>query len=115
MSIRALASRHPVHRRTMRQALADAIPPPRKAPVRTAPGLGPHVATVRRWLTEDRQAPSKQRHTGRRVWQRLIEEKGVAVAESSVRALVRQLKAELGLDGRQVTVPQTDARVRRCG
>ena len=30
LSIRALADRHGVHRRTMRQALALAIPPPRK-------------------------------------------------------------------------------------
>ena len=32
----------------MRQALADALPPLRKAPVRAAPVLGPHEATVRR-------------------------------------------------------------------
>ena len=38
----------------------------------------------------------KQRHTSRRVWQRLVEEEGVAVAESSVRALVGQLR-RLGL------------------
>ena len=31
MSIRALAKRHEVHRRTVRQALADATPPARKA------------------------------------------------------------------------------------
>ncbi len=33
----------------------------------------------------------------------------MAVAESSVRALVRELKAEVGLDRRQVSVPQTHA------
>ena len=109
MSIRALASKHRVHRRAVRQALADAVPPPRKTPVRVAPVLGPHVATVRGWLTADLAAPRKQRHTARRVWQRLVEEEGVAVAESSVRALVRELKVEVGLDRRQVTVPQTHA------
>ena len=30
LSIRALAERHKVHRRTVRAALADAVPPPRK-------------------------------------------------------------------------------------
>jgi transposase len=109
LSIRALAVKHRVHRRAVRQALADATPPPRKTPVRVAPVLGPHIETVRGWLTEDLQAPRKQRHTARRVWQRLIEEKGVAVAESSVRALVRELKVEVGLDRRQVMVPQTHA------
>ena len=71
LSIRALAGRHGVHRRTVREALADAMPAARKTPVRTAPVLGPHEATVRRWLSEDMAAPRKQRHTGRRVWQRL--------------------------------------------
>ena len=33
LSIRELADRHHVHRRTVRQALASAIPPPRKTPV----------------------------------------------------------------------------------
>lgn len=109
LSIRALAAKHKVHRRAVRQALADAVPPPRKTPVRVAPVLGPHVGTVRGWLTEDLEAPRKQRHTARRIWQRLIEEEGVSVAESSVRALVRELKVEVGLDRRQVTVPQTHA------
>lgn len=109
LSIRALATKHKVHRRAVRQALADAVPPPRKTPVRVAPVLGPHVETVRGWLTEDLDAPRKQRHTARRVWQRLVEEEGVSVAESSVRALVGELKVEVGLDRRQVAVPQTHA------
>lgn len=107
VSIRALAGKHRVHRRTVRAALADATPPARKSPVRKSPMLGPHVATVRRWLVEDRQAPRKQRHTARRVWQRLIEEEGAEVAESSVRALVARLREEIAGGERQVMVPQT--------
>jgi len=86
LSIRALASKHRVHRRTVRQALADAVPPPRKTPVRRAPALGPHVDTIRGWLVADLEVPKKQRHTARRVWQRLLEEEGAEVAESTVRA-----------------------------
>ena len=108
-SIRELAKRHQVHRRTVRAALADALPPARKVPKRAAPMLGVYEGTVRRWLTEDLKAPRKQRHTARRVWQRLIEEEGAVVAESSVRALVAQLKVEVGLARRQVSVPQTHA------
>ena len=40
MSIRGLAKRHGVHRRTVRQALADATPAPRKMPDRIAPPTG---------------------------------------------------------------------------
>ena len=107
MSIRALAERHKVHRRTVRAALADAVPPTRKPPARTAPVLGPYEATIRRWLTEDLDAPRKQRHTARRVWQRLLEEEGAVVAESSVRNLVAVLKAEINGSKAQVMIPQT--------
>jgi transposase len=107
LSIRELARRHGVHRRTVRAALADATPPARRVPKRLAPVLGSHEATVRRWLIEDLDAPKKQRHTARRVWQRLIEEQGVSVAESTVRARVAELKVEVGLSRREVMVPQT--------
>ncbi|MFC0248123.1 hypothetical protein ACFFIO_06370 [Citricoccus parietis] len=95
MSIRALAEKYKVHRCTVRQALADAMPPPRKAPVRAAPVQGPYAETVRGWLVADQDAPRKQRHTARRVWQRLVEEEGAEVAEPSVRALVA-LRRQIG-------------------
>jgi hypothetical protein len=42
MSIRQLAARHRVHRRMVRQALADSAgPPPRKRGTRPAPAIGP--------------------------------------------------------------------------
>ncbi len=107
MSIRALAERHKVHRRTVRAALADAVPPVRKPPARVAPVLGPYEATIRGWLSEDLTAPKKQRHTARRVWQRLLEEEGAVVAESSVRNLVAVLKVEINGTKAQVMVPQT--------
>lgn len=107
LSVRALARRFEVHRRTVRQALGDAVPPVRRAPVRSAPVLGSHVDTVRGWLTADLSAPRKQRHTARRVWQRLLDEQGADVAESSVRALVARLRREAGSGLGQVTVPQT--------
>ncbi len=45
LSIRAFADRHEVHRRTVRQALADATPPPpRTVPVRNSPMLRAQLA-----------------------------------------------------------------------
>ena len=107
MSIRALAERHGVHRRTVRQALEDATPPARKVPERSAPATGPYVDLVRRWLIEDLSAPRKQRHTARRVWQRLVEEEDALIGESTVRNLVARLRTEVGADRCQVMVPQT--------
>lgn len=107
LSLRALAARYGVHRRTVRQAVSNATPAARKTPVRVAPVLGMYEATVRRWLVEDLDAPRKQRHTARRVWQRLMDEEGAQVAESSVRALVARLRTEIGTGRSTVTVPQT--------
>jgi transposase len=107
MSIRALARRHGVHWRTVRQALADATPPTRNGAERPAPATGQYVDLVRRWLIEDLKAPRKQRHTARRIWQRLVEEEGARVGESTVRSLVARLRTEIGADRCQVMVPQT--------
>src|SRR5438046_1626074 len=68
LSIRELARRHGVHRRAVRQALAAALPPPRKRPEgRPAPKLGPYRPLIDEWLLADREAPRKQRHTAKRV------------------------------------------------
>jgi len=104
LTVRALARRHKVHRRTVRQALASALPPPRIVPPRPAPVMGPLRPIIRAWLVADREAPRKQRHTARRVWQRLIEEHAAPVAESTVRQYVRALRAELGSGLGQVTI-----------
>jgi transposase len=107
MSIRELAVRHHVHRRTVRQALASAVPPPRKAySRRPRPAIGPYEAVIDEWLLGDREVPRKQRHTARRVWQRLVAEYGAGLAEVTVSRYVARRRAELGLDKTEVTVPQ---------
>lgn len=107
LSVRALAIRHGVHRRTVRAALGDATPPARRIPVRDRPVLGPYEGLVRSWLIKDMDVPRKQRHTARRVWERLVEEKGVRVSESAVRSLVAVIRVEIGSGRPLVNVPQT--------
>ena len=86
LSIRALADRHHVHRRTVRQALASAIPPPRKAPQRIASRLEPFKTAIDAMLRSDLDAPKKQRHTARRVLARLVDEhRAVGLSYSTVR------------------------------
>jgi len=102
-----------VHRRTVRQALASAEPPPRKVPQRAAPVLDPVKPVIDAMLREDLTAPRKQRHTARRVRERLIEEHRLVVAHPTVRDYVRdarpRIAAEAGKQLAEVFVPQTHA------
>ena len=107
LSIRELAERHGVHRRTVRQALASAVPPPRKEyPPRPRPAIEPWVTIIDGWLLADRDVPRKQRHTARRVWQRLVAEHGAVVSEVTVSRYVARRRAVLGLARMEVAVPQ---------
>jgi len=107
-SIRELAEKHGAHRRTVRQALAAAVPPPRKTyPVRVRPAIDPWVTVIDGWLIDDKDAPRKQRHTARRVWQRLVAEHGASVSEVTVSRYVARRRVELGLVAREVSIPQT--------
>lgn len=109
LSIRALAERHGVHRRAVRQALVSPLPPVKRSPVaRPAPKLGAYRAVIDAWLMEDRDAPRKQRHTARRVWQRLVAEHDAQVSERQVSRYVRERRVALGEVG-EAFVPQLHA------
>ena len=112
-SIRELARRYQVARKTVRKALASPLPPPRKTPERVSPRLEPFKAAIDAMLLEDTMAPRKQRHTARRILARLIEEHGAeALSYSTVRDYVRIRRAQIDLAaGRRVEVfvPQEHA------
>jgi transposase len=97
LSVRALARKYGVHRRTVREALESALPAERKRPEgRPAPALGAYRALIDEWLIADRGAPRKQRHTARRIWRRLVDEHGAVVSERQVRRWVRERRLALG-------------------
>lgn len=107
-TIKAIAVKHGVHRRMVRQAVASAIPPARKAGVRERPKLAAVKEAIDLMLTGDLAAPRKQRHTAQRIWARLKElHPEAAISSSTVRRYVSDRKRELGLKSREVFVPQS--------
>jgi hypothetical protein len=107
-SIKNVAKKYGVHRRMVRQALADASPPERKKPKRQRPRIDEVAEFIDKILESDTKAPRKQRHTSHRLWNRVREEKPESlVAESTIRRYVRERKHELGLIKRETFVPQS--------
>ena len=111
LGVRALAKRHGVHRRSVRQALASPAPPPRKPRDSVAPKLDPAKPLIDAMLREDLEAPRKQRHTARRVLARLVDEHGLEdLSYSSVRDYVArrrpEIAAEAGKAAEEGFVPQ---------
>lgn len=113
LGIRALARKYQVGRDTVRLALAQAEPPPRKTPVRMAPKLDPFKPVIDAMLRQDLDAPRKQRHTATRILARLADEHGAReLSYSTVRDYVRIRRAEIDVDGGrrvEVFVPQEHA------
>jgi len=90
-SIRQIARERHHDRRTVRAAIRDGGPSRYKlTEPRPRPVLGPYVAIIDEWLARDQLSPPKQHHTSRRIYHRLVEEKGYRGGESTVRDYVRQ-------------------------
>jgi transposase len=107
-TIQGVARKFGVHRRMVREALADAVPGEKVAVARPRPRLGPLVDFIEAILEGDRRAPRKQRHTAHRIYVRIRQEyPECPVAESTVRQYVRERKHALGLLARETFVPQS--------
>ena len=102
LSYRELARRHGVHRRTVRTALNQAVPPPRKPPPGRRSVLEPVTGFIDAMLREDLTPPRKQRHTVARIRERLRAEHGFRIgAYSTVAKYVAGRRAEIIAEARQ--------------
>src|ERR1019366_8923078 len=76
-SQRAVARELGLSRETVRKMLQFAVPPgyQRQQPIRR-PKLGPWLGVIDAILEDDKLRPAKQRHTAKRIFERLKEEQG---------------------------------------
>ena len=108
LSIRALADRHGVHRRTVREALASPWPAPRKTPQRHS-RLDPFKDTIDVMLSAP-QAAETAPPTAKQIHARLASEHGMtSVSYSTVSNYVTGRIPARQLTGRDFRVPGRDA------
>jgi len=101
-SQRGVAREFGISRETVRKMLEYAVPPgyQRQQPIKR-PKLGPWVGVIEAILSEDKQRPAKQRHTGKRIFERLKEEHGFTGGYTIVKDYVRAAT----LRGQEMFVP----------
>jgi transposase len=105
-SQRAVAKEFGLSRETVRKMLQYAVPPgyQRQQPI-NRPKLGPWLGVIDAILEDDKQRPVKQRHTAKRIFERLKEEHGFTGGYTIVKDYVRGEQ----LHTREMFVPLTHA------
>lgn len=93
-SIREISRLTGWSRQTVRKTLAAPAEPPVyvQTQPRPSPVMNPYIAIVKAWLADDETAPRKQRHTAKRIYDRLVDEYGFTGAEVTVRQAVARLR-----------------------
>jgi transposase len=93
LSMRQACSEYGLNFRTVRKIVRHPEPPPFHTPQpRPKPILGPFLPIIQQFLDDDRHAPPKQRHTARRIYERLRDEHDYQGCASIVRDAVRFYK-----------------------
>ena len=96
-SIRKASEEFGINRRTIRKMLKHPAPPGyqyKKGKER--PKLGNVLEMVHQIIEEDKSAPKKQRHTAKRIFERVKEEKGYNGSYSTLRKYISKYKGEHG-------------------
>ncbi len=98
MATRALMRKYGVGYETVQRALVSALPEPRKKMRPRATRLDPYQPVIDAILKADLTAPRKQRHTVKRLYDRLLDEHdAVDIAYQMVRTYVAERRGEIRL------------------
>ena len=96
-SKRSICRRYGIAHKTLQKILASSEPPGyRQRTPRPKTKLGPHLAVIEEILAADREAPAKQRHTAKRIFERLRDEHGYSGGPTQVRVTVARLRRHAG-------------------
>ena len=90
-SIREVSREYGLHRDTVRKMLAHSVPPGyRRQNPPKRPKLEPYTGVIDRILEGDLRRPRKQRHTAKRIFERLQDEYGFGGGYTAVKDYVRE-------------------------
>ena len=91
MSIRETAREFGLHRDTVRKMLAYSVPPGYRRQISPRhPKLEPYTGVIDQILEKDHSVPKKQRHTAKRIFERLRDEYGFGGGYTTVKDYVRE-------------------------
>jgi len=91
VSIRQIQRETGLHFKTIKKILAQSSPPGFQCPDRPQPKIGPYLERIGEILETDEDLPKKQRHTAKRIFERIREE-GYPGSYSQVKKAVRERK-----------------------
>jgi len=101
-SKRSIQRRYGIHWDTLEKILEHSEPPGyRLSRPRIKRKIGPYLPIIEQILEDDKTAPSKQRHTAKRIFERLRDEHGFDGGYTIVKDVVRERR----LRGQEVFVP----------
>lgn len=95
---RRIARELRISRNTVPKCLrGDLSPGPPLAQASKSPTMGAHAETVARWLGDDLRAPRRRRHAAKKVFDRLVAERGLEGSPSTAERFVREWRRSRGL------------------
>jgi transposase len=104
LSIRKVMRKHGVSHPTVRQALESAWPKPRKKLAPRATRLDSYKPVIDAMLRADLDAPRKQRHTAKRIFDRLVDEHDAPVSYGIVRRYVAERRPQIRVEAGRAPV-----------
>ncbi|MGK5091735.1 IS21 family transposase [Deltaproteobacteria bacterium TL4] len=104
-SIKQITREYGHHHSTIKKALSEKAPKYSQRESQPRPVIEAYLDVIDNWLLSDQKVHHKQRHTARRIYDRLVKENYFQGSERTVRHWVSVRKKELGIDQVETMIP----------